>query len=201
MSLRPVFSPAIFRTIALVVATLFLVACGGGSGSDEVTTFGDGGDTDTSGPGPVGGIVLTVVVANGGSVTSSTPGISCPSDCSQGYDSGTSVSLVATPSAGYSFAGWSGACAGVGGCTVSMTTARTVTANFSSTASGSNLLRVAVSGFGYITSPTGISCGSIAAGVNSPSANCLRKFGSGTDVLTATPYNASFKFDGWSGDC
>lgn len=48
----------------------------------------------------------------GGYVTSTPSGITCPGDCSQGYPSGTQVTLTATPVSGYSFAGWSGS-----GCT------------------------------------------------------------------------------------
>ena len=77
---------------------------------------------------------LTVTRSGSGSVTSSPAGISCGSDCSEGYASGTSVTLTATPASGYTFGGWSGACSGTGGCTVSMTTARNVSATF--TASG-----------------------------------------------------------------
>ena len=47
-----------------------------------------------------------------------------------GYTSGTSVTLVAVPATGSTFAGWSGACTGTGTCTVAMTAARTVTATF-----------------------------------------------------------------------
>jgi hypothetical protein len=44
------------------------------------------------------------------------------------------VTLTAAPAAGSTFAGWSGVCSGTGGCSVTMTVARTVTATF--TASG-----------------------------------------------------------------
>jgi hypothetical protein len=68
-----------------------------------------------------------------GTVTSSPAGINCGSDCSEGYASGTSVTLTAAPGAGSTFAGWSGACSGTGSCAVSMTVARSVTATFNAT--------------------------------------------------------------------
>ncbi len=69
-----------------------------------------------------------------GTVTSSPAGISCGSDCSESYASGTSVTLTASPAAGSTFAGWSGACSGTGACNVSMTEARSVTATFNTSA-------------------------------------------------------------------
>jgi hypothetical protein len=47
------------------------------------------------------------------------------------------VTLTATAASGSTFAGWSDACTGTGGCTVSMTQARTVIATFN-TAGGGN---------------------------------------------------------------
>src|SRR4030095_5918505 len=43
------------------------------------------------------------------------------------------VTLTATPAAGSTFAGWSGACSGTGSCTVTMSAARSVTATFNAT--------------------------------------------------------------------
>jgi hypothetical protein len=71
-----------------------------------------------------------------GTVASSPAGVACSTDCGETYPSQTVVTLSATPSLSSVFTGWSGAgCSGVGTCTVSMSTARTVTATFA--ASGS----------------------------------------------------------------
>ena len=79
-----------------------------------------------------GAYALSVTVNGSGEVTSVPAGISCPGSCSASYVSGTSVILTATPSAGWSFTGWSGACSGTTSpCTVSMSAARNVTATFS----------------------------------------------------------------------
>jgi len=63
-------------------------------------------------------------------VTSSPPGISCPSDCGESYPFGTPVVLTATPGTGGSFTGWSGDCSGTGTCNLTMDQAHAVTATF-----------------------------------------------------------------------
>jgi hypothetical protein len=65
-----------------------------------------------------------------GTVTSSPGAINCGATCSQSYTQGTVVTLTPTPSAGSTFAGWSGDCTGTGACTVTMSQARSVTATF-----------------------------------------------------------------------
>jgi Divergent InlB B-repeat domain len=74
---------------------------------------------------------LAVARAGAGSGTVSGSGIACGFDCAQDYANGTPVTLTATPAAGSTFGGWSGACAGTGACTVTMDAARSVTATFS----------------------------------------------------------------------
>jgi aryl-phospho-beta-D-glucosidase BglC (GH1 family) len=89
-------------------------------------------------PQPGNNFTLTVTKAGngGGTVTSTPSGINCGSTCSANFNGGTSVTLTATPAGGSTFAGWSGACAGTGSCTVSMTQARSVTATFNTTGNG-----------------------------------------------------------------
>jgi hypothetical protein len=78
------------------------------------------------------GYPLTVAKSGTGNGTvTSLPGINCPSDCSEIYASGTSVTLTATPAGGSFFAGWSGSgCSGTGTCTVTMDAVKSVTATF-----------------------------------------------------------------------
>jgi hypothetical protein len=66
-----------------------------------------------------------------GTVTSSPAGINCGSTCSGSYLSGTTVTLTAAPALLSGFGGWTG-CDSVSGdkCTVSMDSARSVTADF-----------------------------------------------------------------------
>lgn len=73
---------------------------------------------------------LTVSRSGNGSGTVSGTGIQCGSDCREAYPFGQVVTLVSTPSVDSIFTGWSGACTGAGACTVTMSGARSVTANF-----------------------------------------------------------------------
>ena len=65
--------------------------------------------------------------AGNGSIASSPAGIACGATCQASFTNGTSVTLTATPVAGSSFTGWSGACTGTSAtCTVSMSAAKSV---------------------------------------------------------------------------
>ena len=131
---------------------------------------------------------LTVTAPTNGSVSSSPSGISCGSTCSASYASGTSVTLTATPAAGYTFTSWGGSCSGTATtCTLTMSAAKSVTTTFTQITYS---LGVTVSGSGSVSSsPSGISCGS----------TCSATYTSGTSVtLTATP-SAGYTFSGWSG--
>jgi uncharacterized protein YkwD len=66
-----------------------------------------------------------------GTVTSSPAGIRCGSRCTQTFDEGTDVRLVARPKARSTFVRWTGACAGAGRtCTITITGPRSTTAIF-----------------------------------------------------------------------
>ncbi|MCC8998050.1 MAG: CSLREA domain-containing protein, partial [Candidatus Contendobacter sp.] len=69
---------------------------------------------------------LTVSQAGVGSGTVTGSGINCGVSCTATYPVGTSVTLTATPNAGSTFMGWSGACIGTGNCTVTMDAVQTV---------------------------------------------------------------------------
>lgn len=75
--------------------------------------------------------LLTVTKTGAGTVASQPAGIVCGADCLGSFPTGSSVTLTATPTADSSFLGWSGACSGMGNCVVTMSSAKSVTANFS----------------------------------------------------------------------
>jgi len=138
-------------------------------------------------------VALTVNTIGNGQVTG-VPNVSkCSVSCTTNVNTGTIVTLTATPASGMVFGGWSGgACAGTQTtCTVTMDSAATITANFIQ----SFTLSVSPSGKGTITSnPAGIGCGL-------KSGSCSGKFGQGTSVtLTATPDPGSI-WTGWGGAC
>lgn len=66
-----------------------------------------------------------------GTVTSNPAGISCGSDCSEAYATGSSVTLTASSTVGSYFSAWSGDCSGTSpSCTVTMSAAKNVNAIF-----------------------------------------------------------------------
>ena len=136
--------------------------------------------------------LLSVTKTGNGRVVSSPAGVDCGADCSEAYTLGTSVTLNATADPNWVFAGWGGACSGSSTCVVSMSVARNVSADFTPVPPPTQLLSVALSGSGTVTStPAGISCG----------ADCSEAYASGTAVsLNATPA-ANWSFGGWSGAC
>jgi len=74
---------------------------------------------------------LSVTSTGSGTVTSSPSGIACGATCMANFNSGTVVTLTATPAAGFTFAGWSGAgCVGVEACVLTLNAATTVSASF-----------------------------------------------------------------------
>lgn len=76
---------------------------------------------------------VTVAGTGSGAVNSITQGqpLACASGtCSSDFDSGTSLTLAATPGNGSLFTGWSGACTGTGNCAVTLSADKTATATF-----------------------------------------------------------------------
>jgi hypothetical protein len=137
---------------------------------------------------------LTVSPAgNGTGTVTSNPagGILCGADCTEPYNYGSTVVLTATPGAGSSFAGWSGACSGTSTCTVTVTAATSVTASF--TLDSYNLtVTLAGTGMGTVTSvPAGISC----------NPTCVKPFLYNTMVTLTATATAPSLFAGWSGAC
>ncbi len=129
--------------------------------------------------------------SGGGSVRSQPAGISCGGACAAEYDEGQKVELFAAPDAHSVFKGWSvGDCAGAGSCTVLMSAATEVQAEFEETTQETLTVSMTGTGSGTVASePAGLSC---------PGA-CTEHFNQGRLVtLTATPAPGS-RFVGWGG--
>ena len=130
---------------------------------------------------------LTVNKSGNGSITGT--GVDCGADCTESYNTGTSVVLTATADAGYRFYGWSG-CSTVSGtsCTVNMTSTKTVTATFKPIYT----LTITKTGTGSGTvTGTGISCGD----------DCTEDYLNGTSVTLSAKADSGSRFTGWSGAC
>jgi len=83
---------------------------------------------------------LSVINSNplGGTVTSNVGGINCGATCGSIFAPGTAVSLVAAVNPGFAFAGFSGSCTGTS-CDLTMTSAKSVSANFTPFAFGKKI--------------------------------------------------------------
>jgi hypothetical protein len=74
---------------------------------------------------------LVVATQGSGTVTSLDGRVNCGPDCFESYAANSAVTLAANPAPNWSFAGWTGDCAGAARtCVVTMSAARSVTAVF-----------------------------------------------------------------------
>jgi hypothetical protein len=128
-----------------------------------------------------------------GKVTSSPTGIDCGSTCTAEFGAGEVVTLSAKADPGSEFKGWSGSgCSGTGTCVVTMSEAKSVTAEFTTVVKPQFLLKAEKTGTGTGTvtsSPPGIDCG----------LDCEEQYEEGTVVtLTGAP-GANTKAATWTG--
>ncbi len=135
-------------------------------------------------------LTLTEKAGNGTGTVAGGP-INCGNLCAAQLNYGTTVTLTAVADASSTFSGWSGACTGVGTCTVSMTQARNVTATFTRRTPSLTVSRVGTGGGTVSSRPAGINCGS----------TCSSNFDYGTRVTLIASPDATSTFSGWSGPC
>ena len=128
---------------------------------------------------------LTVVISGtgSGSVQSTPTGISCGDVCAGSFPDGSQVTLAATPEPGSDFTGWSGDCAGLSACSLTMDAAHRVTATFT-------------------TATRTEGCGRIAFVSNREGNNDIYTMNQdGSDVTRVTMNPASDTSPTWSPDC
>jgi hypothetical protein len=168
-----------FLSLLFTLAIVSFVSCGGGTKALSPPAAGQNYQLSVTRP-----------VSGTGSVTSTPPGISCPSTCSETFPQGTQVKLSAAPANNYFFEGWSGACSGTAACIVSMTGSEKVGATFDP---GEVLtVSIAGSGAGTVTSSP--------AGINCP-ATCNFTFPPNTPVTLSEAPDSNDAFSSWTGAC
>ena len=120
-------------------------------------------------------ITLTTIASptEGGSVTGGST-----------YQEGDKANVLATPTLGWHFEGWSGACSGTGPCEVNMDTDKAVSATFKKD-SGPDMFTLTT-----ITSPP--EGGSVTGGGS---------YVSGSQPTAQATPNPGWLFTGWAGDC
>ena len=84
---------------------------------------------------------LNIFLVGSGSVNIQPWDITCASNCTEVFVDGTQLVLVADPAPGFSFAGWTGACSGLGACELTMSTNRSVAAEFVAGPGADNIFR------------------------------------------------------------
>ncbi|WP_168058585.1 InlB B-repeat-containing protein [Candidatus Manganitrophus noduliformans] len=125
-----------------------------------------------------------------GTVTSSPAGIDCGATCSAPFNINASVTLTAAPAANSTFTGWSGCNSASGtSCTVTMNTAKTVTASFTLQTFPLTVTKSGTGSGTVTSSPAGINCG----------AACSAIYSSGTAVTLSPLPSGDSDFTGWSG--
>jgi len=131
--------------------------------------------------------------AGTGTVTSSPAGINCPTTCTATFPQNSQVTLSETPAASDVFSGWSGACIGNATCSMTLSSANSVTATFGTATSNYTLtVTLAGAGTGTVTSTP--------AGINCPT-TCSASFAQNTQVTLSEVPTANNTFSGWSGAC
>jgi len=107
----------LYRNKLFLLLIILIAGCSGEDSNSAITAATFNLAISIDGPGS-------------GTVVSSPAGIACNPDCSERYTENTIVILTATQATGSTFAGWSGACNGSDSCSVTMDTAKFVTAAF-----------------------------------------------------------------------
>ena len=133
---------------------------------------------------------LSVSVEGMGTVTSNMGQINCPGTCAQGFGTGATVILTATPDFGATFVRWNRCSNPTGAtCTLTLNSPQMVKAIFNSPQFPLNVI-TGGRGSGTVTSDlTGIICGS----------DCMETFANSIDVKLIAVAAKGSSFSGWNG--
>jgi subtilisin family serine protease len=146
---------------------------------DQTLTYTKGGTGDGS-----------VSFSPGGSVAS------CDASCTSSFPGNTRVEIVAQAAAGSVFKGWQGACKRTRRCVVTMSQARSVTANFDVPP---------VFTLTYAPHPLGTGTGTVSfsqpTGLAPCTGSCTNSFPQGTLVTLTAQAGANSTFVRWGGAC
>lgn len=91
-------------------------------------------------------VLVHVVIAGPGAVTSAALGLRCTGTCDVSVPKASTLSLVAELEPNSTFSGWSGACTGVGACSFMANSASTVSATFMATTPSGTTYYVSTTG-------------------------------------------------------
>ncbi len=172
------------RPFAATALLAVLAACGGGGGSDAP---------------PASKNTLSLLVTGTGTVVSQPAGLNCTATCSAEFPLNTVVTLTATPGAGQTFVGWTGACTGAAStCVVTIDEARVaqvpdVTAQFApAQGQATYTFSLGIQGSGSVVSqPAGVNC----------TISCSANFAADTVLTLTATAAANQNFTGWTGAC
>src|SRR3989344_6242212 len=165
-------------------------------GDNGYGQLGDGTNTDRFSPVQVFELISSYTLtanksgAGSGQITSSPSGIDCGADCTELYNSGTSVTLIAAPDANSTFAGWGGDADCSDG-VVTMDADKTCTAIFDLKTYTLGVTKTGTGGGTVTSSPAGINCG----------ADCEEPYNYNTVVTLTAAAATGSSFAGYSGDC
>jgi hypothetical protein len=188
----PLTSTAVFNDNALNATSVQQTIALSGSGVGAPVTF-----------------TLTGSGTGNGFVESNPTGINCnelagvaSGTCSASFLGGSQVALEEVPSAGSTFAGWTGACASSGTsqfCIVTVNAAATASATFVLNTTYTLSVTEVGSGSGTVTANPGpISCSETSGTV---SGTCSGSYAAGSTVILTAAATGTSQFVGWGGGC
>ena len=128
-------SLAFIKPSLLLLLSIFLYSCGGSSGSDNGTgsgtgNGGNGNNGSTNDPGSSSPTMHELSITVNGSGMVSGLDQNCAESCTQAFEEGKTINLVATANTNFSFSGWSGTCSGQDVCSITVNQDINIQANF-----------------------------------------------------------------------